>query len=57
MSATETVLCSICKKEVPRSAAMTPEGVNYAMYVCGQDCLQRWKEEEQRRKIGGQAQP
>jgi hypothetical protein len=57
MRAKETVVCKTCGKEIPKSAAITPEGVNYAMHFCGPECLGRWKEEERRRKIGGQARP
>lgn len=57
MPATDTVLCNTCKKEIPRSAAITPEGVNYAMYFCGSGCLARWKEEEHRRRTRDRPQP
>ena len=36
------VACQLCGKEVPRSAARTAEGRDYAYFFCSEGCLQRW---------------
>lgn len=45
---TEIVKCSNCAKEIPESAAISAEGLEYVLYFCGQACLDHWaKEHEQ----------
>lgn len=41
-----TVPCHVCGREVPRSEAVHPEGVDYALYFCGVDCVARWRQEQ-----------
>lgn len=36
------VACSICRSEIPLSAALTPEGEQYVEYYCGLDCYETW---------------
>lgn len=36
------VACSICRVEIPLSAAMTPEGEQYVEYYCGLECYETW---------------
>jgi len=36
----EIVSCSVCLKEIPLSAAMTPEGVDYIGQFCGIECYE-----------------
>lgn len=36
------VACRQCGKEVPRSAARTAEGREYAYFFCSEGCYQRW---------------
>jgi hypothetical protein len=44
----EPVHCELCKKEVPQSAAIVPESKDRLMYLCGLDCYEKWKTQEQR---------
>ena len=39
----EPVHCELCRKEVPRSAAIVPELKDRVMYFCGLDCYEKWK--------------
>ena len=32
--------CEVCLKEIPESAAFTPEGGDYVGHVCGIECYQ-----------------
>ena len=34
------VECKICLKEIPESAAFTPEGAEYVGHFCGIECYQ-----------------
>ena len=36
------VMCHVCGREVPRSAARTAEGRDYRYFFCGGGCEQRW---------------
>lgn len=35
--------CDICKKEIPPSAGLTPEGSDYVRHFCGLECLEEWR--------------
>lgn len=37
------VSCSICRKEIPLSEAISAEAVDYVAYFCGLDCYNEWK--------------
>ncbi|MDD4928261.1 MAG: DUF3330 domain-containing protein [Gallionella sp.] len=39
----ELVACDICRKEVPISAAKTPEAVDYVVHFCGLECYSTWQ--------------
>jgi EAL domain-containing protein (putative c-di-GMP-specific phosphodiesterase class I) len=39
---TPLVSCCVCCKEIPLSAALTPEGAEYIGHFCGTECLQRF---------------
>lgn len=43
--ATETVTCAVCHKEIPASAAISPEGHDYVVYLCGGECHAKWEEQ------------
>lgn len=36
--------CDLCKKEIPRSAALTFEGADYTAHFCGLGCMEAWKQ-------------
>lgn len=44
------VVCRLCGKEVPRSAAQTAEGRDYTYYFCGPGCYQQWSQGQQARR-------
>lgn len=37
------VSCEVCKKEIPKSAAQTSEGLDMATYFCCPDCMEHWE--------------
>jgi YHS domain-containing protein len=45
----ELVECSVCKKEIPASEAVSPEGRDYLLYFCGGECRAEWEKEEAER--------
>ncbi len=36
------IACSICRKEIPLSSALTPQGAEYVGYFCGIECYQEF---------------
>lgn len=50
----EHVACEVCLKELPKSAAISPEATDYVVYFCGLDCHEKWK--SQRAKPDDQAE-
>jgi len=36
------VVCEVCLKEVPVSAAQSDEASDYVFYFCGSDCHAKW---------------
>ncbi len=43
---TEQVPCSVCRKEIPLSTALTPQGAEYIGYFCGIECYQEFLAEQ-----------
>ncbi len=39
---TELVSCRICRKEIPLSTALTPQGAEYIGYFCGIECYEEF---------------
>jgi Domain of unknown function (DUF3330) len=50
----QKISCSMCHKEVPLSAALTPEGADYVGYFCGTECYDEFTEQK---KSGAQKKP
>lgn len=50
----ETVLvaCYICLKEVPISAAKTPEVADYVAHFCGLECYVQWQQGDESQPFG-----
>lgn len=46
----ELVACDICLREVPISAAKTPEVADYVAHFCGLECYAKWQQ-------GSESQP
>jgi hypothetical protein len=40
--------CDCCHNEVPLSAALTPEGMDYVRHFCGTDCLEKWRKQQKK---------
>jgi len=40
------IACQVCKKEIPKSAALNAEGAEYVQYFCDIGCLDHWKKEQ-----------
>lgn len=40
MAANQPLECEMCLKEIPESAAFTPEGSEYVGHFCGIECYQ-----------------
>jgi Domain of unknown function (DUF3330) len=38
------VVCEVCLKEVPVSAAKSDEASDYVFYFCGSECHAKWRE-------------
>ncbi len=38
----EKITCSVCRKEIPISAAFTPEGADYVGQFCGIECYEEF---------------
>lgn len=42
-SSTDSLIqCSLCRKEVPKDAAMMPEGAEYVEHFCGTECYDQY---------------
>ncbi|MBK6629804.1 MAG: DUF3330 domain-containing protein [Betaproteobacteria bacterium] len=49
------IACDICRKEVPLSAAFTPEGAEYVEHFCGIECYQQFVAEAKKHEGNGKA--
>lgn len=38
----QLIPCSVCRKEIPLSSALTPQGAEYIEYFCGIECYQEF---------------
>lgn len=50
----EKISCSQCRKEIPLSAALTPQGADYVGYFCGIECYEEFTEQK---KYGAPEKP
>lgn len=41
-----TMECSVCKKLIPASEGVSPEGHEYVLYFCGAKCRAEWEREQ-----------
>lgn len=39
--------CETCCKQIPLSAALTPEGADYVRHFCGVDCYEKWLKKQE----------
>ena len=38
----QKIPCSVCRREIPLSAALTPQGSDYVGYFCGIECYEQF---------------
>ncbi|MBN2244739.1 MAG: DUF3330 domain-containing protein [Candidatus Aminicenantes bacterium] len=46
----EKIACHVCKKVIPKSAALQAEGKDYVYYFCHTDCLDYWKKSQEKKE-------
>jgi hypothetical protein len=46
----EKLPCHVCKKLIPKAAALHAEGEEYVIHFCSLECLDYWKEQENKGK-------
>lgn len=46
----EKISCHVCKKIIPKAAAVHAEGEEYVIHFCDLGCLDHWKTEKKRSK-------
>jgi len=46
----EKLPCHICKKMIPKAAALHAEGQEYVLHFCSLECLDYWKNQKKREK-------
>jgi len=46
----DKISCHVCKKDIPKAAALNAEGEEYVYYFCEDQCLTHWKKEEEDKK-------
>ena len=46
----EKIACHVCKKMIPRAAALHAEGQDYVLHFCEIDCLEHWKSHQEEEK-------
>jgi hypothetical protein len=51
------VPCEICRKEIPKSVALSAEDRDYVMYFCGVDCYEEWSTDQIREKTHEAGEP
>ncbi len=47
---TEKISCHVCKKTIPKAAALHAEGREYVVHFCNVECMDYWKKEEESKK-------
>lgn len=45
----EKISCHVCKKIIPKAAAMHAEGEEYVLHFCNIECLDFWKKQERKK--------
>ena len=46
----EKIACHVCKKEIPKAAALNAEGKEYVHYFCNTSCLAWWEDNEKNKE-------
>ncbi|MFQ6037476.1 MAG: DUF3330 domain-containing protein [Candidatus Aminicenantales bacterium] len=50
MSKEDKIACHVCRKEIPKAAALHAEGEEYVLHFCDISCLDFWKKEKKDKK-------
>lgn len=43
----EKIACHVCKKMIPKAAALHAEGAEYVLHFCDTSCLAFWEENKE----------
>jgi len=43
--------CHICKKLIPKAAALHAEGQEYVLHFCSLECLDYWNNQKKKEKV------
>jgi hypothetical protein len=43
--------CHVCKKMIPKAAALHPEGQDYVLHFCSLECLDYWQNRKNRKEV------
>ena len=46
----EKISCQVCKKLIPKAVALHPEGQDYVLNFCSIECMDYWKEKEEKKE-------
>lgn len=44
------IACHVCKKIIPKAAAVHTEGEEYVLHFCDIECMDYWKKEKKKEK-------
>ncbi|UCC40758.1 MAG: DUF3330 domain-containing protein [Candidatus Aminicenantes bacterium] len=53
MKENEKLSCHVCKKIIPKAAALNAEGEEYVLHFCNIECMDYWKKEKKEKKETG----
>jgi len=42
----EKISCHVCKKMIPKAAALHAEGQDYVLHFCNTECLDYWEKKD-----------
>ena len=42
----QKIACHVCKKLIPKAAALHAEGQDYVVHFCNLECLDYWKKQK-----------
>ena len=46
----EKIACHVCRKEIPKAAALSAEGEEYVIHFCDISCLDYWNKEKKEKE-------
>ncbi len=44
----ETISCTACMRDIPKSAAKSVESAGYTLYFCGLECYREWNSQAEK---------